>query len=151
MKRWVLLSLLLTSCATPYQESGFTGGVISRELNEGLFEVIANGNGYTSSARIRDFTMLKAAETCLAEGYESFTPVEQETSVRTQTFSTPRQTTCNDLGSTVSCQSSGGSVHTFRKPGRHMVVKMFKADEPMPDITYSCRTIYDNLASIYIE
>lgn len=58
-----LVTLLAVSCATPYQEMGFSGGVSSQQMTANTFRIIARGNGYTGSVAVQDYAMLKAAET----------------------------------------------------------------------------------------
>lgn len=59
----MLLSLLLAGCVTPYQETGFLGGVEAHKLGPGTYRILAKGNGYSTGALMHDYAMLKAAET----------------------------------------------------------------------------------------
>ncbi len=52
----------LAACATSYQPDGFSGGYSDMKLGENVWQVDFRGNGYTSSARARDFSLLRAAE-----------------------------------------------------------------------------------------
>lgn len=60
------------SCATPYQEMGFSGGVLAQQMTANSFRNVARGNGYTGTTRVQDYLMLKAAETTLQNGGTHF-------------------------------------------------------------------------------
>jgi len=64
--------LLLTACATGYQSSGFTGGFKDTQLAPDVFRVSFSGNGFTSSDRVQDFALLRAAELTLANDARYF-------------------------------------------------------------------------------
>ena len=54
--------LLLIACATPYQSGGFMGGFNEVQLAEDSYQVSFGGNGYTSTQRAIDFTLLRCAD-----------------------------------------------------------------------------------------
>lgn len=68
----VACSCVLASCATKYQEMGFTGGVSAQPVMTDVYRIQARGNAYTGSAAVQDFVLLKAAETTLAAGGSHF-------------------------------------------------------------------------------
>ena len=77
MKKLLLMMCafaLLAACATPYKqakrESG--NGYFDVKLQEGMYEVLFNGNDNTTARRANDFALLRAAEVCLENGYQSF-------------------------------------------------------------------------------
>lgn len=81
--------LLISGCATPYQPDGFTGGYSDTQLAPDVFRVFFQGNGYTSSERIQDFAMLRAAELTIREGFKHFAIVNESSSDEISSFTTP--------------------------------------------------------------
>lgn len=59
-------------CATRYGSMDFMGGVDSVAMRPDMEMIVAEGNGFTSSSRLQQFVLLKAAQDCLANGYTSF-------------------------------------------------------------------------------
>ena len=77
MKKLLLITgicVLLTACATPYKQAkkATSNGYFDAKLQEGMYEVMFNGNDNTTAARAHDFALLRAAEVCLENGYQSF-------------------------------------------------------------------------------
>lgn len=76
MKQFKILGLLaliiLTGCATPYQETGSTGGFTDKQISRNEFIVAFSGNGYTSSQRAVDLCLLRCAEVALGNGFHYF-------------------------------------------------------------------------------
>ncbi len=66
--------VLLAACATPYKQAKkATGnGYFDTKLQEGMYEVTFNGNENTTAAKAHNFALLRAAEVCLENGYQSF-------------------------------------------------------------------------------
>jgi hypothetical protein len=138
----IVCCLSLAACATPYQDSGFTGGVRSTRIDETTLQVSARGNAYTSSATIGQYVLRKAAETTLAAGYGHFQIVDSRDTSRSGVFVTPgtASTTTNmsaygmgntAYGSATSTTTySPGSVTNFVKPGELVTVRMFKGPKP---------------------
>lgn len=82
MKKLVLLVgafALLTACATPYKQAknARANGFFDMKLQEGMYEVLFNGNDNTSTRKANDFALLRAAEVCLENGYQSFEVVRK--------------------------------------------------------------------------
>jgi hypothetical protein len=66
----IIAGALLAGCATSYQETGITGGHSATRLSPDQAMINFQGNGFTSADRARDFALLRAAELCLAGGYQ---------------------------------------------------------------------------------
>lgn len=69
----VFLSLLVLSCATPYQPQGLTGGFSEQKISDSAFWVEFSGNGYASQDRVWNFWIYRCAELTLQNGYDYFT------------------------------------------------------------------------------
>jgi hypothetical protein len=65
-------SLLLCSCATPYQPLRHRYGYADRHVTNGVYEVSFLGNASTSYERASDFALLRAAEIALKHHAKSF-------------------------------------------------------------------------------
>ena len=67
MKKNVLLTsllLILTGCATSYQQTGFTGGFEDVDLGGGRYKISFLGNGYTKTDTVKEYTYRRARELC---------------------------------------------------------------------------------------
>jgi|SRR5215510_918364 len=82
----ILICVVLSACATPYQSPGFTGGVIARKDADGTWLILAAGNGHTTVEAISDYTYLKAAETVKAQGFVCFDIVGEYAALREETI-----------------------------------------------------------------
>lgn len=142
----ITIILILTGCATPYQSSGLSGGVSATPLNESVYEIRANGNGYTPASTTKDHALLKSAEICIENGFSHFTPISSNQSSLKQTYTNNTYRT-NCYGN--SCTTTGGSSITVNKPSSNMTIKLFKISENKPDTSYSCSIIFNNLAPKY--
>lgn len=65
---------LLVACATPYKQAkkATTNGYFDTKLQDGMYEVLFNGNENTSTAKANNYALLRAAEVCLENNYQSF-------------------------------------------------------------------------------
>ncbi|MBU0533549.1 MAG: hypothetical protein KJ887_01945 [Candidatus Omnitrophica bacterium] len=73
----LLLTLLLTGCATNYSKRSFEGGYSEIKIQEHLFKVTFVGNIYTSSQRTENLGLLRCADVTLEKGYNYFIIREQ--------------------------------------------------------------------------
>ena len=120
---------LMSGCATGYHGSGFTGGYSETQLAEDVFRVSFRGNGFTSSERAADFTLLRSAELVQEHGYSYFVIVDESESVSRSTYTTPTNTTgsATVTGNTVSgtATTTGGQTYTVTKPrARNTIIGM---------------------------
>lgn len=131
-------SLALVGCATGYGDMGFTGGVRADQLSETTFRITAMGNGYTSTDRMADFALRKAAEQTLASGYEWFGVLSSEDrsstgySVnRSPTYTTAQVSTFGNTAYGTATTSGGGtSVSSYVKPGTSMIIELGRGPRP---------------------
>ena len=70
----MMCALLLAACATPYKQAtkATANGYFDTKLQEGMYEVLFNGNDNTSTAKANNYALLRASEVCLENGYQSF-------------------------------------------------------------------------------
>ena len=139
MKKLVLtigaLALLL-ACATPYKQAkkASSNGYFDMKLQDGMYEVLFNGNDNTSARRANDLALLRAAEVCVENGYQSFDIVR-----KTEDF------TEKEVDSGV--KILGGTITNLQnsEPKIALVVRMSKK----LDLPYKAEELKTNLRSRY--
>ena len=77
MKKLFLIltaAAVLWACATPYKQARkeTSNGYFDTKMQEGMYQVLFNGNDNTSARKANDYALLRAAEVCLENGYKSF-------------------------------------------------------------------------------
>lgn len=65
-------ALALAACATPYQQSGITGGFNVIPLGQDVYRVSFGGNGFTTQETAQVYWLNRAAELTLEKGFASF-------------------------------------------------------------------------------
>ena len=131
---------MLTGCATvatAYQPFGLTGGFSETQLSQNAYEVRFVGNGFTSSERASDFSLLRAAELCLGSGYRYFVVADADSETATSTVTMPTQSVTNTTGTAVggsiqatsTTTTTGGQTFRISKP-RHTTMVVFYLTPP---------------------
>ena len=79
--------LCLSACATSYERAKSPTGVgyYDTLLQQGMYEITFNGNSDTSVTMAQDYALLRAAETCLENGYKTFDIVNLNNNSKTET------------------------------------------------------------------
>lgn len=134
----------LGACATPYQEDGpdtLRGGVTSRMLSEDVYEIVVHANGFSSSGRVHDFTLLRGAEIAQQEGAAGFVFVSTE-----DLTSSERVVGYGDGG-----RYSSAVGATVVRPGRAVTVQLVRepAQVVAPQRLYLARDILAELGPKY--
>jgi hypothetical protein len=82
-----LCTILITSCATAYKQakSPTSTGYYDTLLQQGMYEITFNGNADTSTTTAQDYTLLRAAEVCIENGYKTFDIVNLNDNSKTET------------------------------------------------------------------
>jgi len=148
--------LFLSSCSTPYQSKGFTGGFSDTQLAPDLFRVFFHGNGYTSGEKAQDYALLRAAEVVSQHGFSCFAVVDESNTTTTSSF-----TTQGEAHTTGSATVSGnmvyysghttytpGQTYTFFKPHTGLMVQGFK-DKPDGIFTFDAAFLQQSLKQKY--
>jgi len=65
-------------CATGYKPKGFSGGYADAYLQDNMFRVSFEGNGYTSPQRVADLALMRAADVALQNGYRYFIIIDNQ-------------------------------------------------------------------------
>ena len=135
MKRLLpLIVAVLSGCATSYQENSFTGGYSDTQLAPDLFRVSYTGNGYSSSGRVQDFALLRAAELSLKNGFSHFSVVSAADASKVGVYTAPTTSTTTGtatrIGQTTAINAntvnSGGYSVPIHKPGVDLMIRCYK-------------------------
>lgn len=134
----VFLFVVLSACATPYQENGFQGGVRAAALGGDNYRVEANLNGYSSAGMAQDYLLLKAAETALQNGAVGFVIQSAQDTTKSSTYVTPGRsyTTASayGVGNSVYGEStttySASQIESIEKPGGMLFITLVR--DPVP-------------------
>ncbi len=68
----VLITLLVTGCATTYQSMGFTGGFDEKNLEDNIWRITFSGNGYATRETVQTYWVYHCSEVALKNGFEGF-------------------------------------------------------------------------------
>jgi hypothetical protein len=83
MRAVILLGVLLTGCATPYQPKGFKGGYSDFVVRDGVYGITVNGNGYTGRDTLMQYWHRRARELCGGD-YDFQSDTSTDTTVTAQ-------------------------------------------------------------------
>ena len=83
----ILCVVFVCSCATSYKKaSSLTGtGYYDTILQQGMYEITFNGNADTQITTAQDYALLRAAEICLENGYQTFDIINLKDNSKTET------------------------------------------------------------------
>lgn len=124
----------MAGCATGYHSSGVTGGYQDTKIQEGMYRISFQGNGASGEQRSADFSMLRASEVALADGFQYFVILEGKTLSSTRIYS---------------IEPSIGSVGTVSEPSSNMVIQCYKEKPSNKGIVYDAKQIRDNIKKQY--
>lgn len=160
------IMLLLSACATGYQEYGSFGqqGYSETQLAEDMFRVSFKGNDVTEMERAQDFTLLRSAELTLNNGYSHFIIVDEAASERVGTIVTPTTTqtystatgSARVMGNSVFGNASGyststtygGQIFNTVSPSVSNTIVLLK-EKPEDVFSFDAAFIYESLRAKY--
>jgi hypothetical protein len=133
---------LLAGCATEYQPQSFTGGFSDYMQAPDVATVMFHGNGYTTSERVYEMTMLRCAELTLTHGYHYFILIAVTDMSSQSSFTIPGYATTygsvsgsrNFATLTTNTVSTPPQTFNFNKPAAMVTIKMSNNEsslEPM--------------------
>ena len=147
----VSTSFFVSSCATGYHSTKLTGGYSSTQLDENLFKVSFNGNGYTSRTRSSDFCLLRSAELCKKSGYKYFVIIDEGEYTSHSQYTTSTRTTGNAtvVGNSVygSSTTTGGQTYNIAKPSNTNTILCFI--EKPEGFSYNADFIFKSISEKY--
>ncbi|MGD9979978.1 MAG: hypothetical protein AB7H66_15640 [Hyphomonadaceae bacterium] len=133
-----IAALVTVSCATPYQQSGFTGGVQALPIGRDTYRVEAALNAYSSQSMVQDYLLLRAAETAQSNGAVGFVIHGAQDTSTTGRVVVPGQATTNAYAYGAGNYAYGQATTTytpaqaynFIRPGGMMMITLVR--EPVP-------------------
>jgi len=121
MKRWstrlwlTALTSLFAGCATGYHALGFSGGYSEIMTGPNSFIVTYVGNAYTSSEDVLRYSLLRASELTLRNGYKYFSIISTVDQTSSSNF-------YNAYGDAYSVRAT---ATTIVKPGASIIIRCF--------------------------
>jgi hypothetical protein len=159
MKLFVMLvlSIILSSCATAYQPKGATGGFSETQLDTNVFKVSFRGNAYTDSERATDLTLLRSAELTLKNDFKYFVIVDDKYLEKNGSYTLPTQsyTTANVTAygnsayGTSNTTTTGGQTIRQTRPRVHNIIMCFKEKPDFQGLIYNAEFICKSLGEKY--
>ena len=152
----IALTLIMASCATPYQSTGFTGGYSDTALAPDVYHVSFRGNGYTSSERAQDFALLHAADMTLSHGFRYFAIVSEANGTRVSSITLPGQSYTSAsvtgygnlaYGTAVTTYTPPTSIPIF-KPDSGLLIRCF-AQRPGSGYVFDARFLSNSIRTKY--
>jgi hypothetical protein len=140
------LGIFFSGCATSYQKDSFSGGFSETQLSENVWKVHFRGNGKTTMERATDFCLLRSAELTLENGYQYFAIINEDSSTKSSTFTSPQTAYTNAYGYTT---FSGGQTFTANKPRTQNTILMFKEKTDKAGMVYEAQFIVQSLRGKY--
>lgn len=157
--RVLFLFLFFSGCATGYQEyNSFSGGFSESRLDENVYRVSFQGNGFTSIQKASDMTMMRAAELTARAGYRYFGIVAQNQYTNEIEWKQPSTTyvsgNVRQAGSQVQFNAQtntyGGQTYVISKPGESILIYMM-AERPQGSFAYDAAFVYEQMYNKYID
>ena len=163
MKKYILnilstFAVVITGCATAYQPGGLTGGYESTQLDENIFRVSFRGNGFVSSTKAADYTLLQCAELCKGAGYSYFQIIESEKHIKRSTSQigpgSETTTTTGRISSSGSFRAESKTttrtptVINIAKPSVENTIICYK-DKPIEGVSYTADFMIKSLKQKY--
>jgi hypothetical protein len=122
------LCLFVAGCATPYQEMGLLGGVTAAQIDSTTVRVSAKGNGYTDTATIQNYVLLKSAEVTRSNGLDLFMVMNAANTSRSGSVS---YSSASVFGGYNSAWGFGSAFsEEIIKPGEDAIIKMMRGPKP---------------------
>ena len=96
----LLAFVMLAGCATPYGPHRIAGGYSHVRIQNDIFRIVFDGNGFIHKSAVDYYALVRAAELTVQNGRDYFRVLEADTDVRTINVLIPGQTfaTSNTYG-----------------------------------------------------
>ena len=152
--------MIVAGCSTGYHKQGFSGGYTDMCIQDDIYQVSFNANGYTGSQKAADFALLRCAEMALEKGCKYFSVLNENSDSKTSLHTTPTTTynsgnvnmygTGNYASGSYSgySQTTGGQIHSISKPTTRYMIRILK-EKPSDQFCYDAQQVYDNIRTNY--
>ena len=148
--------IFLGACATTYQPKGATGGFTDTQLDENLWKVSVNGNGFTDSSTVNDYALLRASELTLEKGFKYFYVASEDSNELNSVakFGSNTSTTYGNIDSfgnfNARTNYSSPTYVPVTKYENQLIYLMLN-EKPENYFVYNAQFIYDSLSAKYIK
>lgn len=134
----LMISLNVSSCATSYSRLGFKGGFTEVKLDDNVYKVSYNGNGFTSSNQVTDMLLMRCADITLLNKQKYFTVINADTEVN------------ESIHLTNPSSLFPGGLHTVRKVSKTAIIETF-TEKPRDKESFNAKVLCDSIGSLYSE
>ena len=135
--RWWLKSVLaafavalsLSGCGTSYREMDSGRGVQALQMSADTWRIEARGNGYTNANIVKDWMLLKAAETTKQQGGSHFVIVEQADAATKSSTITPGVRQTQMVGASKVSTYTPAVINRQMLPGQDAYIRVIKVTD----------------------
>jgi len=89
--------IIFCGCATPYQSDGFGGGYSEFRITRDTFVVTFRGNSFTPSQKVLEYTLMRASELTVQNGYTYFSVIDSQDTTKKKLVSKTTNEKKSDL------------------------------------------------------
>jgi hypothetical protein len=127
-------ALVLLGCSTSYREMESGRGVQALQMSADTWRIEARGNAYTNANLVKDYMLLKAAETTKQQGGSHFIIVEQADASTKSSTITPGARQSTLVGATRYSTYTPATISRQMLPGQDAYIRVITAtgSEPLP-------------------
>lgn len=149
----LLLLLVLSGCATRYQEYRWhSGGYEDAQYDYNVFRVSFKSNSLTSKEHNADLALLRSAELCRNNGYNYFILLENDSysnkrKHHTRSSNKTKHEKNSDGSTTVTSSSGSGLSFTIKEPRANYIIECYTTKPE--DFSYNADFLYKSLKSKY--
>lgn len=127
------------------------------QLDNNVWKVTFEGNGYSKSQRSEELAMLRSAELTLKQNFTHFAFIDSRSMSETRTISTPQNSVstfnANSFGGsttgTISTRTYGGGIQSFNVPKTTNTVMMFNGKPELNAVVYDAKFICESIGKKY--
>lgn len=142
----LLVTVLLSGCATPYQRQGFLiAGYSETQLAGNVFQVSFQGNQNTGRERASDFALLRSAEVTAEHGFRYFIVVESVKDSSTNTM----YGNGNPAYGLARTSTYGNQTFVIQKPRPTNTILCFKEKPDIVDQIFEAEFVKTSLKQKY--
>jgi hypothetical protein len=120
----LLTGLLLAGCGTTYKDMSPSGGVAALQMSADTWRIEARGNGFTNANLVKDYMLLKAAETTKQSGGTHFIIIEQADASTKSTHYAPGSRRTTLIGATRYSTYTPATATRVFHPGRDAYIRV---------------------------
>lgn len=138
-------------CATGYHPQDWAGGYSEMQLDDAVWQVEFDGNGYTHPQRAADFALLRSAHIAARNGFRYFIIVDRARSTTASTYTTAAVTEIQSHGDgSATATTTGGQRYVIQAPSASNTIVCFKQhpDAP-PGTVYDAQKVVDAIGRKY--